>query len=178
MEHCTEGHPILAGQDSCAHGHPGALIASRGATAPLPPPDPVALMLQTQQMMQATMQQLLQGLTTATSPGATQGGRVKRLDRPVIDGDATDSDWAMFIDSLDRYKTMTKISDPVEIRNELRSTCSPVINKLLFDFVGASTLNSCTEQQLLAHIKLVAVKGVHKEVHRQNFHSLQQSPGI
>ena len=71
----------------------------------------------------------------------------------------------------------TKISDPVEIRNELRSTCSPVINKLLFDFVGASTLNSCTEQQLLAHIKSVAVKGVHKEVHHQKFHSLHQLPG-
>ena len=72
---------------------------------------------------------------------------------------------------------MTKISNLVEIRNELRSTCSMVISKLLFDFVGADQLNSCTEQQLLAHIKSVVVKGVHKEVHHQKFHSLHQFPG-
>ena len=73
---------------------------------------------------------------------------------------------------------MTKISGPVEIHNELRSTCSTVASKFLFDFVGANQLNSWTEVQLLAHIiKSVAVKGVYKEVHRQKFHSLHQSPG-
>ena len=30
------------------------------------------------------------------------------FDRPVIDADATDSDWAMFIDSWERYKTIPK----------------------------------------------------------------------
>ena len=176
MENCTQGHPILEDQNVCAQGHPIAPSAAQGANAP---PDPVAMMLQTQQMMQATMQQLLQNLalTAPAAPNPTPGGRVKRPDRPIIDADATDSDWAMFINSWERYKTMTKISDPVEIRNELRSTCSSVINKLLFDFVGASTLNTCSEQQLLSHIKSVAVKGVHKEVHRQKFHSLHQSPG-
>ena len=64
---------------------------------------------------------------------------------------------------------MAKMSDPVEIRNELRSTCSPVIHKLLFDFVGVDALNACTEQELLAHIKLAAV---HKDVHCQKFHTL------
>ena len=176
MENCAQGHPILEDQNVCAQGHPIAPPAAQGASAP---PDPVAMMLQTQQMMQATMQQLLQNLalTAPAAPNPTPGGRVKRPDRPIIDADATDSDWAMFIDSWERYKTMTKISDPVEIRNELRSTCSSVINKLLFNFVGASTLNTCSEQQLLSHIKSVAVKGVHKEVHRQKFHSLHQSPG-
>ena len=119
------------------------------------------------------MQQLLQGLKMTTPCPM----HVKHADRPVIDADATDSDWAMFIDSWECYKTMTKRSDPVEIWNELQSTCSPVINNLLFDFVGASTLNSCTEQQLLAHIKSVVVKRVHKEVHCQKFHSLHQSSG-
>ena len=72
---------------------------------------------------------------------------------------------------------MTKLSDPTKIRNELRSTCSNAINKLLFDFVGAGALNTCTLEQLLSHIKSVAVRGVHKEVHRQKFHGLHQSPG-
>ena len=71
---------------------------------------------------------------------------------------------------------MTKMSDSLEISNELRSTFSPVINKLLFDFIGPDALNTYTEQQLLQNIKLVAVEGVHKEVHRQKFHTLQQSP--
>ena len=72
---------------------------------------------------------------------------------------------------------MAKITTLTGTRNELRSSCSPTVNRLLFNFVGAETLNSCTEQQLLQHIKSVAVKRIHKEVHRQHFHSLQQSEG-
>ena len=85
---------------------------------------------------------------------------VKRPDRPTIDADMSDNDWAMFLDSWTRYKAMAKLSQPVEIRNELRSTCSTTVNRLLFDFVGADALNACTEQELLKHIKSVAVKGV------------------
>ena len=168
----TEGHPIAEDQQECTEGHPASTAAQ--ATSVSDPIAMQAMMLQTQQMMQQTMNRLLQNLSTSN---ASPGGRVKRPDRPVVDVDSTDGDWALFIDSWKRYKTMTKMNDPLEIRNELRSTCSPVINKLLFDFVGPETLNTCSEQQLLQHIKSVAVKGVHKEVHRQKFHTLHQSPG-
>ena len=81
------------------------------------------------------------------------------------------------MDSWSCYKVMSKISDQTEVRNELRSTCSLVVNRLLFDFVGVATLNTCPDQQLLDHIKSVAVRGMHKEVHHQKFHNLHQAEG-
>ena len=84
--------------------------------------------------------------------------------------------WARFLDAWARYKVMTKVSHPAEIRNGLQSTCLPVVNKLLFDFLGGHSKNTGTEEQLLAHIKSVAASGIHMKVHRQRFHSLRQSP--
>ena len=113
MVECAEGHTIAEGQDKCAQGHP-PLAAT--------PVDPVAMMLQTQKLMQQTMQQMLalqQSSVTAT-PGPSQPmahSLVKHPDRPAIDADSTDSDWAMFLDSWSRYKAMSKISDQTEIRN-------------------------------------------------------------
>ena len=43
--------------------------------------------------------------------------------------------------------------------------------------VGAESLNTSTEQELLQHIKSVAVKGLHKEIHRHTFHGMYQSEG-
>ena len=40
--------------------------------------------------------------------------------------------------------------------------------------LGTETLNSTTEEQLLQHIRLVVVRGLHKEVYQQNFHSMRQ----
>ena len=52
--------------------------------------------------------------------------------------------------------------------------CTTKVNRLLFDQLGAKILNSATEEQLLLHIRLVVVRGLHKEVHQQNFHSMGQ----
>ena len=81
---------------------------------------------------------------------------VKKPDRPIIEQEATDNDWAMFTDQWARYKDMTNLCNFADIRNELRSTCSGDVNKLLFDLVGAESLNTSTEQELLQHIKSVA----------------------
>ena len=87
MENCTQGHPILQNQGTCEHGDSAAPAAPTAGQQL----DPVAMMLQTQQMMQATMQQLMQNLNLAT-PSPTQGAWVKWPDRPTIDADTTDSD--------------------------------------------------------------------------------------
>ena len=173
MVECAEGHTIAEGQDKCAQGPPPPAAT---------PVDLVAMMLQTQQLMQQTMQQMLalQQSSVIATPGPSQPmacSLVKHPNRPAIDADSTDSDWAMFMDSWSCYKVMSKISDQTEVRKELRSTCSSVVNRLLFDFVEAATLNTCTEQQLLDHIKSVAVRGMHKEVHHQKFHNLHQAEG-
>ena len=60
---------------------------------------------------------------------------------------------------------------------ELRAACSQDVNRLLFEYVGATTLDVATEVQLSAHIKSVAVKGTCKEVHRMNFFKLAQMDG-
>ena len=130
----------------------------------LPPPtqipaDPVAMMLQMQLTMQQTMQQLLALQQQIASPPQqppqlSTPTLVKRPDRPTIEEDASDIDWAMLIDSWTCYKAMAKITTLTDTGNELRSSCSPTVNRLLFDFVDAETLNSCREQQLLQHINL------------------------
>lgn len=69
---------------------------------------------------------------------------------------------------------MTCINNSDFIRMELRTACSQDVNKLLFAYVGAPTLDACNVDELLNHIKRAAVKGTHKEVHRINFFRLAQ----
>ena len=101
----------------------------------------------------------------------------KRPDRPVIEGDLSDSEWSLFLDTWGRYKRMTGLVNTIDIRMELRAACCTEVNKLLFEFVGATTLEGASEEELLAYIKGIAVKGLHKEVHRVNFGKLKQSEG-
>lgn len=108
---------------------------------------------------------------------ASSRSNTKKPDRPRIEHGFTDADWALFIDSWARYKQMCGLTDPVEIRNELRTACSNEVNRLLFDLVGPGTLNSVTEEQLLRHIQFIAVKGLHPEVHRHKFHNIRQQTG-
>ena len=51
------------------------------------------------------------------------------------------------------------------------------MNKLLFNLIGSERLTSTSESDLMSHIKLVAVKGVHTEVLRQTLHAMKQSEG-
>ena len=78
---------------------------------------------------------------------------------------------------LGRYKEMCDLTNVAEIPNELRTACSPNVNRLLFQLLGSETLNIATEEQLLHQIRLVAVKGLNKEVHRHTFHNIRQQEG-
>ena len=103
--------------------------------------------------------------------------KLKKPDRPIIEGNWNDSEWALFLDTWRRYKIMASLTQADEIRMELRAACSSDVNKFLFEFVGPNILDNATEEQLLAHIKSVAVKGLHKEVHRVTFGKLKQGDG-
>ena len=72
---------------------------------------------------------------------------------------------------------MTSLTDDADIRNELRSSCSPKVNEVLFNFVGPESLDNANEQDLMRYIKSVAVRAVHPEVYRQQFFTLKQSDG-
>ena len=152
---------------------------------------------QMQQMLDVLQQQVttmanlqkenerLRDATATESPdgdGPTESGtkyKSKRPDRPIVDRDIDDRDWAVFVEAWGRYKEMchVKDTDVSSIRLELRASCSNEVNKLLFEYVGATKLSACSENELLGYIKSVAVKTVHKEVHRMAFHKMVQDQG-
>jgi hypothetical protein len=98
--------------------------------------------------------------------------------RPVITEEVDDLEWVIFKDSWKRYKTMTKLEENEEVCLELREACSTEVNRLLYDYVGATELNKPTleEDTLMEYIKKVAVKSIHPEVYLWNYGKLSQSP--
>ena len=72
---------------------------------------------------------------------------------------------------------MIRATDLVMIRMELRACFSQDVNRMLFEFVGPDVLNACTEEELLKHIKSIAVKQIHHEVHQMKFHMMSQQDG-
>lgn len=108
---------------------------------------------------------------------APTAGKTKIPDRPTINANIDEREWELFKDTWKRYKAMAKITTAAETQMELCAACSPDVNKLLFEFVGPDSLATSTEEQLLAHIKTIAVKGTHKEVHRMNFGKMKQMDG-
>ena len=132
------------------------------------------------------MQQQMTTLTELQAENARLRGadaanilKSKKPDRPTIDANLDDQEWLIFLDAWERYKEMLGLlaTEVNKIRNELRESCSADVNKLLFEYVGAAQLKTCTEQQLLDHIKSVAVRGVHKSVHRVEFSKMTQNEG-
>ena len=117
------------------------------------------------------------GTPQDTSTRVRTVGQTKKPDRPVVNAGINDREWALFMDTWARYQRMANINDADTLRMELRASCSDDVNKMLFEFVGPATLDRCNEQQLLGHIKSVAVKSVHKEVHRRTFNMMSQNDG-
>ena len=176
---CIHGHPFVDGSDVCAQGHAGPddppdLTAA--PTAPTAPPVPAASIVDLQNLVHQILN--IQSTSIQHTPVSTRPHQSKaKPERPTIKQNSSDGDWLLYEDSWRRYKQMCKLTDATEIRNELRCTCSHEVNQLLFDIVGPRTLDGCSETELLAHIKSVAVQGSHKEVHRQRFQALKQDEG-
>jgi len=138
----------------------------------------MAIMLELQKQQMAMQEQFAKLVTQVipTAPLNTQAvNRCSKPDRPTISADCTDSNWNVFTDAWRRYKQMTNLQNPQEVRNELRSTCDSTVNEMLYNFVGPEALDNATEADLLAYIKSVAVKSIHPEVYRQQFISMRQS---
>jgi hypothetical protein len=112
----------------------------------------------------------------ATPSGTGSKSSVKPV-RPNVEFETTESEWAVFEDEWERFKRMANVSTVVEIRDNLRQCCSSSLNKRLFDLKGRAMLNAATEVELLEWIKDIAVKGVHKEVHRTHFVNLRNKQG-
>ena len=140
----------------------------------------IQLQMQQQSAMQQQMAQLMSKLISSTNNEDQstvnqlfpRPSRAK-IERPKIDADCTDNQWIIFCDAWDRYKQMSALTSEAEIRNELRSSCSPKVNELLFNFAGPDTLKEVSEEDLMKSIKSVAVTIIHPEVYRQQFYTLR-----
>ena len=132
-----------------------------------------------QQQIQQQMSQMMDITTGLLNRSTDQPPmmRTKRPDRPGIDIGSTETDWVMFVEDWGRYKQMSLLSSEDDVRNELRAACSKEVNRMLFSFVGPQILKRSTEKELLDHIRSVAVRSVHKEVHRQEFKLMKQEEG-
>jgi hypothetical protein len=142
--------------------------------------DSMQLMMLNMQQQQIKMQEqmnVLMNRSISQQQTDTQQRRRVKLERLSIESDSSDNTWIIFTDAWARYKTATDLVDLKDIRNELRAVCSPSVNEMLFNFIGPDALNIATEDQLLNHIKSVAVKSIHREVYRQQFFATKQSDG-
>ena len=98
---------------------------------------------------------------------------VRKPERPQIDIESSESQWAFFLDEWDTYKRRAGISGP-DTTLELHATCSTTLHHSLFDFMGKDMLGSADEEGLLNHIKNISVKGKNNAVHRQEFYGMAQ----
>lgn len=165
-----------------------AIMSNENGESPQPPAareeSPITLMLHMQQQQMAMQQQMAQLMSQLAPPAARADRQSEtsrpvraKIERPLMDADCSDNQWVIFQDAWQRYKQMTSLTDVAEIRNELRSACSPKVNEMLFNFIGPDVLNTASEHDLMKHIKSVAVRAVHPEVYRQQFFMLKQSDG-
>jgi hypothetical protein len=132
-----------------------------------------------------TDEQLQTLLAAARGGGVAAGGSTGGVDTargakplcPSVDMETTESEWGLFLDSWSRYKRMTNLTDATVVRDNLRQCCAPSLNKRLFDVHTGAVLDAASETELLSWIKGLAVKGVHKEVHRTQFVNVRQKQG-
>ena len=92
----------------------------------------LSLMQKQMESMQAHQEENAQLRMQQPPPLASTDGKTRRPDRPRVEANINDNDWALFEDTWKRYKIMARIRDDAEIRMELRAACSPDVNKLLF----------------------------------------------
>lgn len=135
-----------------------------------------AIAQQQLQQQMAQMMTITSGLLNRQTDNVP-ATRARRPDRPVIDFESTETDWEIFKEDWSRYKQMSMLLEINDIRNELRAACSKEVNRMLFSFIGPGVLKNANEAELLDFIKLVSVRSVHKEVHRQDFKVMKQEDG-
>ena len=139
-------------------------------------------MYQQQQQLETIMQQnskiqeLEAQLSKANEAKAVDPKlNTEKVRRPVIRAGLSDGDWSYILDAWTRYRGTSNLVSASQERicMELRASCEPALEKLLFDLHG-DLLKNVDEKQLLEYIKKAAVISIHKEVHRQTFFRMVQ----
>ena len=111
-----------------------------------------------------------------TTPNAPHSAtKLRKPERPTVDLGISEAQWDFFADEWRIFKLRAD-TDAAVAKLELRAACSSELRRHLFDFLGQDTLNSCSEEDLLKHIKTLAVQGKNPAVHRQEFYTMYQAP--
>ena len=141
----------------------------------------------TQEQLHEIVKGAIAGALQAHSASGTQpvprdeslskvGGLTKKPDRPTIDLGSSEGDWKFFVNEWTEYKERCKLQGR-EVILELKTCCSIVLRREIFDYLGCDELSNITEAEFLKHMKTLAVKGKNKSVHRKEFYTMEQSSG-
>ena len=105
--------------------------------------------------------------------GASPSTKLEKLPRPSFSLDMTQSEWAFKESQWQAYISQSTVSEKVKVQ-QLQAACEQDLLRRVHDAGGLDKLD--TELLLLAQIKKLAVKVVHKTLHMQNLWNMTQSP--
>ena len=108
---------------------------------------------------------------TTTTPLTTT--KLERLPRPSFDLDMSQSEWMFTLSQWDAYISQSRVSEEVKVQ-QLKAACEGRLLRRVYDAGDFETLT--TEPLLLAQIKRIAVRVVHKTLHLQNMWTMVQGP--
>ena len=102
------------------------------------------------EITQESLQEVIQGAITAALQASqprentTTHPHIKRAERPDVDVGCSESQWLFFLDEWKSYKRRTTL-DATKVVDELRASCTKELRRILFEFVGGSTLETISE---------------------------------
>ena len=114
------------------------------------------------------------GVAPAPGVGARSSApRLEKLPRPSFSLEMTQSEWSFKESQWSAYISQSVVPEAVKVQ-QLQAACDQDLLRRVYDAGGMDTL--ITEQMLLAQVKKLAVRVVHKTLHMQNMWSMTQSP--
>ena len=99
--------------------------------------------------------------------------RLEKLPRPTFQLEMTQAEWAFKTSQWHAYISQSVVSESTKVQ-QLRAACDDDLLRRVYDAGDLSSLT--TETLLLAQIKKIAVRVVHKTLHLQNLWAMHQSP--
>ena len=112
------------------------------------------------------------GASTSSSMGST-APRLEKLPRPSFQLEMSQAEWAFKHSQWTAYISQSPVSESVKVQ-QLRAACEDDLLRRVYDAGDLASMN--TEVLLLAQIKKIAVRVVHKTLHLQNLWGMTQSP--
>ena len=113
------------------------------------------------------------GVTNAPPAAPQANTKLERLPRPSFDLDMSQAEWLFTLSQWRAYISQSMVSEAVKVQ-QLKAACEGRLLRRVYDAGDFETLN--TEALLLAQMKKIAVRVVHKTLHLQNMWAMTQGP--